>query len=396
MTLREDSNVIIDGLVGKQGQVGSVTPSTLGDDRLRPLLVNTLMIDEQANIDLNGDEYSIKPDPTTGILSLFRTEGAITVFIGEIGGGFTDQLVFIKPLGGLRFKDATSGFEFFVCRRDVSGDALGAVFGNFDTVTGNFFATSDTGGLTVCQKTDTDIVDNIGNAGSSNFIESTLFSFQYTSDQVKPFGALVQNFVGETDVDFVDVPFDTRILDSTGVTLYSDIQNIELFQQNPSASPFKLTSVAGVVTLPASQPFPMDSASTYTIEYEFATAIRLKGDGAQPALAVNSKRLEYFAVNYRGGTEIKTANFIAESGHSYKVDTSGGVITATAHETVESVNIGDFDLTLGSPNNFILDFGALGTIIFGTQEKGNSFEVVRFNSGYRVYNADGSLHSTLP
>jgi hypothetical protein len=347
-------------------------------------------------VDTNNGEFFMAPSPENGNLSLYRIENEIVEFVGEVGGGYTDQLVYTKALGGLRFKDEASGFEYFVNRRDVSGQALGAVFGNLDSPDGNYLATSEEGGFNVCQKTDVDITQDIGNAASNNYIDSSIFTFVMTSDQVRPYGAQVLSFVGETDVDFSDIGFDVRILDSTGTYVYSDIQSKAVFDSDPSASPFRLSSTAGVVTMPISQPFPMDSDTSYTIEYIFASPIRLKGDGGQPALTVNAKRLEYYATNYQAVTEINTSNFIAESGRNYKVDTSGGTVTASVHPTVKSLFIGDYELTWSNSNPFILDFGALGTLQFGTAQKGKKLEVIQHGATYRVYDSNGAFISSLP
>ena len=339
--------------------------------------------------------YSIAVNPVNGNLEFSNTISGVTEFVGEAGGGYTDQLVFTKPLGGVRFQDQ-GGFEYFAVRRDVSGDTLGAVFGNLDTTSGNFLATSEAGGITVCAKTDVDLQQQIGNPASTAYIEGTLFSFPVTSDQVKPYGGLFQGFTaGFTDVDFVDVPFDTRILNSSGTVVYSDIQPIAIFQADPGASKFKLSSTAGVVNLPPSQPFPMDSGDTYTVEYEFATPIRLKGDGAIPSLTMNSKRLEYYPLDYQAFVEVDTADFVATSGSHYKVDTTGGTVTATVHPTVKSVEVGDFGLTWTNANPFILST-SVGDLTFGTSEKGKLFEVIKYGASYRVYNADGSFHSETP
>ncbi len=352
-------------------------------------------------IDLDG-QYVMKPitediGSSTDFLGLFRDIEGVEELVGEISGGYTDQYVFFKALGGVRFADTETNIEYFALRRDLTGDALGAVFGNLDTNTGNFFATSDVGGLTICQKTDTDIQQQLGNPASLNFIESTFFSWTVTSDQVLPYGAQTLFSVGETDVDFVDNPFDVRILDSTGTIVYSDIQNLDvwLIEPQPEGDPkFKMSSAAGVVTLPMSQPFPMDSSETYTVEYRFKNAIRLKGDGVQPALVMHSKRLEYYPWDYTAQVPVHVADFDVFSGQDYKIDTTAGAVTGTVHPTVQSATFGDYNLTWDNADPFILSTD-VGSLNFGTSEKGKIFQMFKEGATYRIYNADGSLHAVI-
>jgi len=356
---------------------------------------------DDANTKDMGGRYSIKPVPdgvgsNPEALGLYETVSGVESFIGAIGDTFSGQLVFTTPLGGVRFFNESDGFEYFISRRDVSGDALGATFGNPDGA--NYFSTRQDGGLTVYHVTATDIDQQLGNAGSLNYIEADTFSFQVTSDQVRPNGNLVLTFTGETDVDFVDVPFDTRIFDSTGTEVYSKIQNSEVWdvEPQPVGDPrFTLSSAAGVVVLPASQPFPMDSATTYTVEYRFKQNIRLKGDGPQPALLMAGKQIEYYPINYTATIGQSTVDFNVISGGEYKIDTSGGPIVATVHPTVKSAWFGDYASTWSNTNSLTLSTD-LGDIVFGNPENGKRFQVVRNGAGWRIYNADGSLHATAP
>ena len=386
MTERAIVQAALDSLSAKQGTTGTITPLNLSADQLQVILDNAVMADE---VTASGGQYKWEVNATTESLDLIRITGAVEELVGQLGGGFTDQLVYTKALGGVRFLDEASGFEYFVNRRDVSGAALGAVFGNFDSPDGNFLATSEAGGFEVCQKTNTDTSQILGNISSTNYIENTVFSFLVTSSEVKPYGIQALKFEGETDLDFTDIGFDTRILDSTGNYVYSDIQSKAIFDADPSSSKFRVSSVSGLVTLPMSQPFPMDSSTSYTIEYTFASPIRLKGDGAQPTLIMSGKQLEYFPVNYAAEVEVYTSNFVARSGRSYKIDTSGGSVVATVHPTVKSVTIGDFDDTWDNVNSFTLDFDSLGTLTFNTPNKGLRLEVIKYNNTYRVYNGEG-------
>ena len=370
---------------------------THNDARLKTNEVATFLND---NLNLD-DRYSIKPiDGGVGslpnALGLYEAVSGVESLVGALGNAYTSQIVFTKGLGGLRFFNGSDGFEYFISRRDVSGDALGATFGNPDG--SNYFSTKETGGLTVYHQTNTITSQQLGNAGSVAYIDSDSFSFQVTSDQARPYGALVLSFTGETDVDFADVPFDTRILDSTGTIVYSDIQNSEVWgvdPQPPSNPRFKLSSNAGVVILPAAQPFPMDDGTTYTVEYRFKQAIRLKGDGAQPALLMEGKRLEYYPINYTAEVGIETSDFTVISGGNYKVDTSGGAVVATVHPTVKSATFGDFASTWTGANDLTVSTD-IGDIIFNNNENGASYQIIRNGAEWRIYNADGSLHEVTP
>jgi len=322
-------------------------------------------------------------------------EVALAVNEVELGNVPQAQFVYTKPLGGLRFLDEASGYEYFVNRRDVAGQALGAVFGNLDSPDGNYLATSEEGGFNVCHKTDVDLVQTIGNLTSSNYIEGTVFSFVVTSEEVKPYGIQVLNFVGGTDVDFSNIGFDTRILDATGTVVYSDIQQREAFLSDPSASPFRISSVGGVVTLPASQPFPMDSSTPYTVEYTFASPVRLQGDGAQPALLMQGKRLEYYPVNYTGEVGFYTSDFIALTNAEYKVDASGGAIIVDVHPTVKSFWIGDEDETWTDTNTVTLRTES-ADLVFGTAERKKSWHIIKKGTNYLIYKANGDLHRITP
>ena len=139
----------------------------------------------------------------------------------------------------------------------------------------------------------------------------------------------------------------------------------------------------------------MDSSTTYTVEYRFATPIRLKGDGVQPAMLMNGKRMEFYNFNYTHEVLVKDAGFIVESGGDYKVDTTNGPITATVHPTVKSAWFGDSASTWNNTNKLTVVTDA-GDITFGNPEQGKRFQVISTATGWSIYNADGSLHGTTP
>lgn len=346
------------------------------------------------------NRYEIKPAPTglgsrPDALGLYETVASVESLVGGMGTTFTDQMVFTKAYGGVRFYNESDGFEYFGLRRNTSDDAKGVVVGSPDDE--NYVVTKQTGGLTVYHVTDTDITQQLGNPASTNYIEATTFSFQVTSDQAKPFGILALLFNAETDTPFSDVPFDTRILNAAGTEVYSDIQNSAVWDVDPqpSGNPrFKLSSIGNTVVLPMSQPFTMYSGTTYTIEYRFKTPIRLKGDGAQPALVMGGKQLEFYPINYTSTVGVENSDFTVISGGEYKVDTTGGAIVATVHPTVKSAWFGDYAGTWSNTNTLTVQTDT-GNIVFGNANQGKRFQIVRDGATWRIYNADGSLDSVV-
>ena len=199
-------------------------------------------------------------------------------------------------------------------------------------------------------------------------------TFDITSDQVLPYGALIRRFEGFTDVPFSDVYFDIRLLNQAGTEVYSDIQNLAVWEADPEAanSPaFKLSSDGLNVTIPMPQQFPMNSECTYKMELRLKTPIRLKGDGALPALEAIGPRLEYYPVNYTEKVSHETADFVAESGAHYKVEIGGAPINVEVHPTVESVFIGDYAATFDNSNLLTLQT-AFGDVTFGTSRQGST------------------------
>ena len=360
------------------------------------------VVDNSNLIDMD-DGHLVRVDEDSGLLSLFHKVEGVDVFIGAWGGGLTDQYVFDKAAGGLRFTHS-DGSQYFAIHRSLLGGSRGAIFGNLDSgPDGNFIATEDSGGVPIYHKTSAVIFQEIGNQASTNFIEDTFFTWQVTSDQVLPYASQLRRFECTTDVGFTDVPFDVRILDENGVELFSDIQNLEVWEEEPQPPgdpTFVLSSVGGVagrVNMPMSQPLVVDSGTTITVEYRFKTAVRLKGDGTLPAMRVRSRRIEFYPVDYTREVPFMTADFVAETGVEYRVDTSGGTVVATLHPTVRSIWVGDFETTWTNiTGEFHIDYGGVSPIVFGTPEKGQRFQIVQSNGTFRIYNPDGSLHSVVP
>ena len=183
MTDRTDAQAAIDALTSKAGIPDSVSPINLAADQLQVILDNAVMADEEVTQISTpvfiGSDYELNIDAVSGRLSFYRTPSGVEEFIGEAGGGLTDQFLSTKAFGGFRFLNAITGFEEFIAHRDTCGDGNGATFGSLSTNTGNTIATDANGGLTIYHRAGPQTRQQLGNPASTNYIESDFFDVRH-------------------------------------------------------------------------------------------------------------------------------------------------------------------------------------------------------------------------
>ena len=232
----------------------------------------TFSIPSKFQIEDNGlpAPYYAESD-ARGNLAVRTVRNGITTNLATLGEFESEALRYNNPKGGVRFVHP-DGFEYFAVRTSPNGNRKGMVFGNYNSETApNYLATSDAGFM-LSQLTNDPCVHPTSYNVTTNVLGGTRIEFTFTP----PDDCLVKEFSVNVSTTRADVKFNTYVMDSLN-SIFSTHQSAEQFNGGFGSSEFKRNLVAGLTTLPLSQPVPLLATNPIKVVFDFDSVIGING-----------------------------------------------------------------------------------------------------------------------